>query len=116
MESATTPCLDHFLSSGNSALSASDFDSDPAFERRCSLTPVGIQMYEEAAPYWQRADERLRRAMGDDGKCLLHSVADMAAQDAAAAETARRAHTISVASKQPSPRGFHVDGSYARAT
>jgi DNA-binding MarR family transcriptional regulator len=34
-------------------------------EHICRLTPSGQQAYENAKPYWQRADARLQQVLGD---------------------------------------------------
>ena len=36
-------------------------------ERRFGLTPKGKRKMAEAQPYWERAEQRLRRELGDEG-------------------------------------------------
>jgi DNA-binding MarR family transcriptional regulator len=66
--------------------------SKPAGERLYRLTPLGQRKYEEALPYWTRAEERLRHVIGDDGLEQLISTADKAAANAMAAESAKHSN------------------------
>ena len=69
-------------------------------ERLYRLTEAGQQRLEEAIPYWHRADERLRRAVGssDEWELLLHTAGRICAA-AQAAETGRFANTIPLRAK-----------------
>jgi DNA-binding MarR family transcriptional regulator len=59
-------------------------------ERLYRLTTHGIQTVQDALPYWQRAEDRLRKAVGnsDDWELLLRS-ADRICSAAQLAESAR---------------------------
>ncbi len=69
-------------------------------ERLYRLTELGEQRLEDAIPYWQRADERLRRAMGsgDELEPLLRN-ADRICHAAQAAETGRFTNTVPIRAK-----------------
>ena len=58
--------------------------------RRCvySLTEQGCRIRENAMPYWERAQHRMRRELGEPDWTLLGSFADRLTQAAIRAETA----------------------------
>lgn len=66
--------------------------SKPAGERLYRLTSLGQRKHEEALPYWTRAEERLRHVIGDDGFEQLLSIAEKAAANAMAAESAKHSN------------------------
>jgi DNA-binding MarR family transcriptional regulator len=66
-------------------------------ERLYRLTELGMQRVQDAIPYWQRAEDRLRRAIGstDDWDLLLNT-ADRICAAAQAAELGRFANTVPI--------------------
>jgi len=66
-------------------------------ERLYRLTDLGLQRVQETIPYWQRAEDRLRRAIGSsaDWNVLLNT-ADRICAAAQAAETDRFANTVPI--------------------
>lgn len=58
-------------------------------ERIYSLTEKGVETYKQALPYWERAQYRLRMALGEDSWAQMLQLADRIRQAAVAAEQLR---------------------------
>lgn len=62
----------------------------PAGARLYRLTPLGVERYKEALPYWRRAESRLLCTLGESGLKSLLSAAETATVTAAAAESLKQ--------------------------
>ncbi|HLJ79469.1 MAG TPA: MarR family winged helix-turn-helix transcriptional regulator [Acidobacteriaceae bacterium] len=67
------------------------------------LTDKGEQVLREAMPYWQRAQDRMRRELGDEDWKMLLMLAGRVADAALRAETAPRKNTWPPAHPVPNP-------------
>ena len=69
--------------------------------RLYSLTPKGMEVLRDATPYWERAQDRLRRELGDVNWNTFISFAGRVADAAMRAETAPRRNSQPSLPQQP---------------